>query len=498
MNSASAMTPSPPPVSSERDDSCAVLKFGGTSLATPERIRSAARIVRDEFLRLGAAGAERPKVAVVVSAMGGDTDRLISLVREVSATHDIREFDAVATTGEVVSAALLAVALQDLGQPARSWSGWQLPIHTTPVHGAARIQEIDTREIRRRMEQGEVAVIAGYQGVETGRNRMTTLGRGGSDTTAVALAVALSAAHCDIYTDVDGVYTADPRLVPRARLLRELSYVEMLELAALGSRVLQGRAAELAAKNRVRLRVRSSFGDGAGTLLVAETQAMEQPLVRGLAYSVSEARVTVSGLPNRPGVARAVFAVLDDADVNIDLIVQTAIERSEVVDITFTLSRGDRERAHAALRDLPAEFAYERISWDERVAKISVVGIGMRSHSGVARKLFDALAEGGINIEAISTSEIRISVLVAEDNLEEALRLAHTAYGLDGDATNDPTFPPSNDGDGDGDGNSDGDDDNGGGAVGGEGDDNDSDGVARQNKQQGKRRDKKHRQGRGA
>ncbi|MGR4000212.1 MAG: aspartate kinase [Alphaproteobacteria bacterium] len=420
---------------------CVVLKFGGTSVSTPERIRNAARIVGEEVLRLGEGG----RVAVVVSAIAGETDRLISLVREVSPTHDIREFDAIASTGEVVSAALLSIALQDIGLSARSWSGWQLPVYTSSVHGAARIEGIETAEIGRRMEQGEIAVIAGYQGLERGRNRVTTLGRGGGDTTAVALAVALGAMRCDIYTDVEGVYTADPRRVPGARLLSELSYVEMLELSALGTKVLQARAAELAAKNCVRLRILSSLVVGGGTMLVSEEGVMERPLVRGIAYSVNEARVTLIGLPNRPGVARAVFAVLDDFDINIDLIVQTAAERGRVVDITFTAARSDADRVQEALARLPAEFSYERISWDDKVAKISVVGIGMRSHSGVARTFFDALAQGGVNVEAISTSEIRISVLISEDQLEHALRIVHTAYGLDGAVRHDPTFSQARD-----------------------------------------------------
>ncbi len=452
-----------------------VLKFGGTSLSAPERILAAARrVARTAHPQ---EGARRP-VAVVVSAMDGETDRLLALVRRVAPTHDLRELDAAVSTGENISAALLAVALQELGLAARSWQGWQLPILTDNLHGGARIQDIDTTALQTRMAQGEIAVVAGFQGLDETRNRITTLGRGGSDTTAVALASALGAERCDICTDVEGVYTADPRLVSAARLLPEISYGEMLELASLGAKVLQVRSVQIAAARRVRIRVCSSLseetgfagtgvgtgvgaeagteagtgvgtgaetGAGTGTLLVAEDEAMEQPVVRGLAHSMSEARITLHGLLDRPGIAREVFRALDDAGIVVDLIVQTASAPSDGttrVDLTFTLPQGEMARATALLESHRQDFGFAELSADDSVAKLSVVGIGMRNHSGVARRLFDALSDGGINISAISTSEIRISVLIRQDDLQQALNLVHRAYELDQPPQREETFPP--------------------------------------------------------
>ena len=441
-----------------------VLKFGGTSLSAPERILAAAR--RVARTARPQEGARRP-VAVVVSAMDGETDRLLALVRRVAPTHDLRELDAAVSTGENISAALLAVALQELGLAARSWQGWQLPILTDNLHGGARIQDIDTTALQTRMAQGEIAVVAGFQGLDETRNRITTLGRGGSDTTAVALASALGAERCDICTDVEGVYTADPRLVSAARLLPEISYGEMLELASLGAKVLQVRSVQIAAARRVRIRVCSSLseetelgarteagtgaetgaetGAGTGTLLVAEDEAMEQPVVRGLAHSMSEARITLHGLLDRPGIAREVFRALDDAGIVVDLIVQTASAPSDGttrVDLTFTLPQGEMARATALLESHRQDFGFAELSADDSVAKLSVVGIGMRNHSGVARRLFDALSDGGINISAISTSEIRISVLIRQDDLQQALNLVHRAYELDQPPQREETFPP--------------------------------------------------------
>ena len=419
-----------------------VLKFGGTSLATPEQIVAAAS--RVAATAQPATDKPRP-VAVVVSAMGGETDRLLALVRQVAPTHDLRELDAAISTGENISAALLAVALQARGLAARSWQGWQLPILTDNLHGGARIQDLETESLQARMAQGEIAVIAGFQGLDPTRNRITTLGRGGSDTTAIALASALAAERCDICTDVEGVYTADPRWVSEARLLPEISYSEMLELASLGAKVLQVRSVQIAAARRVRIRVCSSQseGTGAGTLLVAEDEAVEQPVVRGLAHSRSEARITLHRLLDRPGIARAVFRALDDAGIVVDLIVQTASAPGAgalYVDLTFTLPKGEMARATELLEAHRDELGFAELSADDSIAKLSVVGLGMRNHSGVARRLFDTLSDGGINISAISTSEIRISVLIKQDDLQRALTLVHRAYELEQPPQQEETF----------------------------------------------------------
>ncbi len=402
-----------------------VQKFGGTSVADIERIRNVALKVKAEV----DAGNE---VAVVVSAMGGVTDRLVGYVREISPLYDAREYDAVVSSGELVTSGLLALALQAEGIEARSWQGWQIPIHTDDVHGKARITGIDSSDIEARMAAGQVAVVPGFQGIAPS-NRITTLGRGGSDTSAVALAAALNADRCDIYTDVDGVYTADPRIVPRARKLARITYEEMLEMASQGAKVLQTRSVELAMKERVHLQVRSSFDDAPGTLLVDEGEIVENVLVSGITYNRDEAKVTLTGLGDRPGVAAAVFGPLADANINVDMIVQGASEDAERADMTFTVSRADLGKAKEVLEGIRKDVTFREIVADPNVVKVSVIGVGMRSHAGVAQQMFSTLAEKGINIHVISTSEIKVSVLISEDYAELALRALHTAYGLDSD-----------------------------------------------------------------
>ncbi len=399
-----------------------VMKFGGTSVADLDRIRNVAVRVKREV----DAGHE---VAVVVSAMAGATNQLVAWCTGIAPLHDAREYDAVVATGEQVTGGLLAIALQTLGVDARSWNGWQVPIRTDAAHGKARIEAIEGAELVRRMGIGQVAVVAGFQGIGSD-GRVTTLGRGGSDTSAVALAAALGAERCDIYTDVDGVYTTDPRIVARARKLDKIAYEEMLELASVGAKVLQTRSVELAMKARVRLRVLSSFLDGPGTLVVDEDEIVEQAIVSGIAYSKDEAKVTVRRVPDRPGVAAAVFGPLADANVNVDMIVQnTAADGT--TDMTFTVGRADLPRAEKVLGEHRAEIGYTELIHDPNVTKISVVGVGMRSHTGVANTMFRTLAEKGINIQVISTSEIKVSVLVGAEYTELAVRALHTAYGLD-------------------------------------------------------------------
>ena len=400
-----------------------VQKFGGTSVADIDRIRKVAERVRREV----EAGVE---VAVVVSAMAGETDRLDALARDASPSHDAREYDAIVATGEQVSAALVALALQRIGIPARSWQGWQVPLRTSGIFGRARIEGIDCGELESRLGQGEVPVLAGFQGISPD-GRITTLGRGGSDTSAVALAAALKAERCDIYTDVDGVYTADPRIVAKARKLDKITYEEMLELAAQGAKVLQTRAVRIAMAHRVHLQVLSSFADRPGTLVVDEDQIVEQEIVSGIAYSRDDAKVTVTSIADRPGVAAHLFGPLAEADINVDMIVQNVSHDGSSTDLTFTVPKGELERAVAALEDVRKDLHFETLLTDADVVKISVIGVGMRSHAGVAQKMFSALAEKGINIQVISTSDIKISVLVAEEYTELALRALHTAYGLD-------------------------------------------------------------------
>src|SRR5690242_8701105 len=409
-----------------------VQKFGGTSVADVERIKRGAHRVKREV----DSGNE---VAVVVSAMAGATNRLVDWTRDTSRLHDAREYDVVVSSGEQVTAGLLALALQDLGIDARSWLGWQIPIQTDGVHGKARIEAIDAAEIRRRLAQGQVAVVAGFQGLSP-EGRITTLGRGGSDTSAVALAAALEADRCDIYTDVDGVYTCDPRIVEKARKIDQVTYEEMLEMASQGSKVLQTRSVELAMNHHVRVQVLSSFdqalgSDLPGTMVVDEeeimAQGLEKSVVSGIAFSKDEAKITVTRVADRPGVAAAIFGPLAEANVNVDMIVQNVSLDGSSTDITFTVPRADLARAVERLQKAKAVLKFAEVQSDINVAKISVIGVGMRSHAGVALKMFETLAAKGINIQVISTSEIKISVLVAAEYTELAVRALHTAYELD-------------------------------------------------------------------
>jgi aspartate kinase len=398
------------------------MKFGGTSVADLDRIRNVARRVKTEV----DAGNQ---VAVVVSAMSGETNKLIGWCQDLSPMFDAREYDAVVATGEQVTAGLTAIALQTLGIEARSWQGWQIAIETDGQHSKARIQGIEGEELLERMKTGQVAVVAGFQGIGPD-NRVTTLGRGGSDTSAVALAAALKADRCDIYTDVDGIYTTDPRIVPSARKLNKITYEEMLELASVGAKVLQTRSVELAMKERVRVQVLSSFTDAPGTMVVDEDEIVEQEIVAGIAYSRDEAKITVRRVPDRPGIAAAIFGPLADASVNVDMIVQN-VSADGTTDMTFTVGKTDFLRAQAVLEEAAQKIGYAEITADQDVAKISVVGVGMRSHAGVAGTMFKTLAEEGINIQVISTSEIKVSVLVASKYTELAVRALHTAYRLD-------------------------------------------------------------------
>jgi aspartate kinase len=400
-----------------------VMKFGGTSMAGIERIRNVAARVKREV----EAGHE---VAVVVSAMAGETDRLVGFCREASPLHDPREYDVVVASGEQVTSGLLAIVLQAMDVPARSWLGWQLPIHTSDAHSAARILDIDTAGVEASLARGEVAVVPGFQGLADG-NRVTTLGRGGSDTSAVAVAAALKAERCDIYTDVDGVYTTDPRIVPRARKLERVTYEEMLELASVGAKVLQTRSVELAMKEKVRVQVLSSFNDAPGTFVVDEDEVVEQQLITGVAYNRNEAKITVVEVPDRPGTVAALFGPLADANVNVDMIVQNIAHDTGNTDVTFTVPRTDLPKSLDVLERAKPDIGYSRLITDDNVAKISVVGVGMRSHAGVAQTMFQALGSRGINILAITTSEIKVSVLIAEEYTELAVRVLHTAYGLD-------------------------------------------------------------------
>ena len=399
-----------------------VQKFGGTSVADVERIRNAAWRVKREV----EAGHE---IAVVVSAMAGTTNQLVDWTSQISNLHDAREYDVVVSSGEQITAGLMALALQSLGVNARSWLGWQIPLGTDGVHGKARIASIHTAEIERRFAEGQVAVVAGFQGVGP-RGRITTLGRGGSDTSAVALAAALKAERCDIFTDVDGVYTTDPRIVAKAQKLSRITYEEMLEMASQGARVLQTRSVEMAMNHRVRLQVLSSFTDAPGTLVVDEDEIVEKRIVSGIAYSRDEAKLTVQRVADRPGVAAAIFGPLADNAINVDMIVQNISEDGHT-DLTFTVARSDLDRAVAVLEDCRNTLGFYALKPDSNVVKISVIGVGMRSHAGVAKQMFQTLAEKGINIQVISTSEIKVSVLIAAEYTELALRALHTAYGLD-------------------------------------------------------------------
>ncbi len=400
-----------------------VMKFGGTSLADLDHVRNVAERVKDEVDRGN-------QVAVIVSAMAGVTDQLADYADQSAGIYDLREYDVVVSSGEQVTAGIVAIVLQDLGVAARSWLGWQIPIQTDDAHGNARIEDIDVAEIERRLEAGQVAVVTGFQGIDA-QNRVTTLGRGGSDISAVALAAALEAERCDIYTDVDGVYTSDPRIVARAHKLDRITYEEMLEMASQGAKVLQTRSVEIAMKHRVRVQVRSSFDDTPGTLVVDEDEIVEQAIVSGITYSRDEAKVTLTGVPDRPGAAASIFGPLAEAAINVDMIVQNVSVESERTGLTFTVPKTDLERAVEVLEALKGTLEYGDLLSDADVVKVSVIGVGMRSHAGVAQKMFATLAEKGINIQVISTSEIKVSVLVAEQYTELAVRSLHSAYGLD-------------------------------------------------------------------
>jgi aspartate kinase len=400
-----------------------VLKFGGTSVANIERIRNVAQRVKRVV-------EEGNQVAVVVSAMSGVTNQLVAWVNEVSKFYDEKEYDSVVATGEQVTSGLTALALQELGVKARSWQGWQIPLRTDATYSKARIEGIDTTEMIAAMEKGVVAVVAGFQGISAD-NRITTLGRGGSDTSAVALAAALQADRCDIFTDVDGVYTCDPRIVTKARKLDQIAYEEMLEMASLGAKVLQTRSVELAMNHRVKVQVLTSFEDKPGTMVVDEEEIVEKQIVSGIAYSRDEAKVTLTKVSDRPGVAAAIFGPLADSAINVDMIVQNISDDGKTTDMTFTVGRTDLDRAVKLLNEKKAALGFSEIKPDSSVVKVSVIGVGMRSHAGVALTMFRTLSEKGINIEVISTSEIKISVLIDEQYLELALRALHTAYGLD-------------------------------------------------------------------
>jgi aspartate kinase len=409
-----------------------VQKFGGTSVADPARIRHVAGLVKREIDRGN-------QVAVVVSAMSGATNQLDAWMRELSPLNTPEmwaEYDSVVASGELVTCGLLAAHLQSLGIAARSWRGWEIPILTDDSHGAARIEEIQAEKLKEDLAH-RVAVIAGFQGIAPD-GRITTLGRGGSDTSAVAIAAALKADRCDIYTDVDGIYTSDPRIVPRARKLKKIAYEEMLEMASLGAKVLQTRSVSMAMNHHVRVQVLSSFEDVPGSMLVEEEEVVERRLVTGITYSRDEARVTLFEVPNVPGIAAQIFGPLADAHINVDMIVQNITEDGKETDMTFTLPRTEAARAKGILEALKDKIGYRTLFLDTNVAKVSVIGVGMRTHSGIAQQMFRVLAEKGINILVISTSEIKISVLISSDYTELATRALHTVYGLD--AVEETTF----------------------------------------------------------
>jgi len=413
-----------------------VMKFGGTSVANVERIRQAARHVKREV----DAGNQ---VSVVVSAMSGKTNELVGWVNESSKLHDAREYDAVVASGEQVTAGLMAIVLSEMGVPSRSFQGWQVPIHTDDAHGAARITEIIPDELNARMDEGWVPVITGFQGIVPDTGRVTTLGRGGSDTSAVAIAAAVKADRCDIYTDVDGVYTTDPRIVAKARKLKAVTFEEMLELASVGSKVLQTRSVSLAMKEKVRVQVLSSFVDDdapladtlPGTLIVSDEELegldMESQLITGIAADKNEAKVILTRVPDKPGAVAHIFGPLAAANINVDMIIQNVGREKGETDVTFTVPGADLVRTQALLEEHKDTIGFNRIITDPKVAKVSIVGVGMRSHAGIAATMFQALADRGINIQAISTSEIKVSVLIDEDETELAVRVLHTAYGLD-------------------------------------------------------------------
>ena len=399
-----------------------VEKYGGSSVGTSERIRAVAD-------RVAASHRAGEDLVVVLSAMAGETNRLLELARDIDPEADARETDVLVSTGEQVTIALLTMALHKLDVPARSYTGGQVRILTDNVHGKARILDIDADMVRTDIEQRNVVVIAGFQGVD-GEGNITTLGRGGSDTTAVAMAAALQADECRIYTDVDGVYTADPRIVPEARRLEQITVEEMLELSSLGAKVLETRSVEFAGKYKVPLRVLSSFESGKGTLITYEVNKMEQPLIAGIAYNRDEAKLTIRGVPDQPGVASTIFGQISDAHVNVDMIIQN-VAQDGTTDLTFTVNRSEYPHARAILEKISAELKAREVVGDDQLAKISIVGVGMRSHAGIASTMFEAMATEGINIELISTSEIKISIGVADRYVELAVRALHKAFGLE-------------------------------------------------------------------
>jgi len=399
-----------------------VQKFGGTSLGSMERIRNTASLVERSIRR----GCE---TAVVVSAMSGETNRLLGMARELCERPQARELDALISTGEQVSAALLAIELHKRGVGAYSYTGMQAGFFTDGRHSRARIRRIECKGLLEHLERGEVPVLAGFQGVDEQGN-ITTLGRGGSDTSAVALAIALKADVCDIYTDVDGVYTTDPRIVPTARKIDRISYEEMLELASQGTKVLQNRSVELAMRNAMPIHLRSSFEDISGTLVMSEDEIMERASITGVAYNRDEAKVTIRGIPDHPGIASDVFGPIAQADINVDVIVQNVSEDG-TTDITFTVPRGDFGVAMKTLQDVREQMKARDVKGDDTVAKVSIIGIGMRSHSGVARRMFEVLADECINIQMITTSEIKITVVIDEEHVDLAVRVLHSAFALD-------------------------------------------------------------------
>jgi aspartate kinase len=400
------------------------MKFGGTSVADLDRIRHVATLVKREVDK-------GSQVAVTVSAMAGETNKLVGWVRELSPMYDAREYDVVVAAGEQVSSGLLAIALQNIGINARSWLGWQIPVRTSSMHASARIEAIDNAQLDERLARGEVAVVAGFQGIAPD-NRVTTIGRGGGDTSAVAVAAALKADRCDIYTDVDGVYTTDPRIVPKARRLERVAYEEMLEMASLGAKVLQTRSVEIAMLHRVPVRVLSTFDpDRGGTLLCDEEDIVEKKPVSGIAYSRDEAKITLHRIADQPGVAAKIFGPLADAGVNVDMIVQNVSPDGKKTDLTFTVGRSELQRALDAIEKARDTIAYREVTSTADVAKVSIIGIGMRQHPGVAQTMFRTLADKGINVQVISTSEIKVSVLIAEEYVELAVRALHSAYELD-------------------------------------------------------------------
>ena len=400
-----------------------VQKFGGTSVADLDRIRAVARRVKAE-VDMG------NQVAVVVSAMSGTTNQLVEWATDVGPIHDAREYDVIVATGEQITAGLLAIALQNIGVDARSWLGWQIAVQTDDIHSSARIEDIDVTRLQDRLAQGQVAVVAGFQG-NSPEGRVTTLGRGGSDTSAVALAAALSADRCDIYTDVDGVYTTDPRIMPKARKLDQITFEEMLEMASAGAKVLQTRSVAMAMRYNVNLQVLSSFSDQPGTHVIDEDDTMEKQKISGIAYSRDEAKVTLVSLPDQPGIAATVFGNLAEHQINVDMIVQSASADKQNTDITFSLGALDLENAVECLKAIKDKLGYQTLVADPDVAKVSVIGTAMRSQPGIARTMFSILAEKGINLHVISTSEIKISVLIDSDYTELAVRSLHDVFGLE-------------------------------------------------------------------